>query len=271
VAMVRVGISGWAYAGWRGAFYPSGLRQRDELRYAAERLSSIEINGSFYSLQRPSSYRRWHDETPDDFVFAIKGGRFITHMKRLVDVDTPLANFLASGPLALGRKLGPFLWQLPPTLAFDADRVAGFLDLLPTTVGAASELASRHDERLSEAATTSVVDSGTRLRHAVEVRHRTFADGAARALFRAHGVAVVLADSAGRWPVIDQPAPDFAYVRLHGASELYTSGYLPAELDRWAARIRAWLSAGRDVYVYFDNDAKVHAPRDAQSLVDRLG
>jgi uncharacterized protein YecE (DUF72 family) len=270
VATVRVGISGWAYAGWRGEFYPPGLRQRDELRYAAERLSSVEINGSFYSLQRPSSYRRWHDETPDHFVFAVKGGRFITHMKRLADVETPLANFFASGPLALGHKLGPFLWQLPPTFAFDEERITGFIDLLPRSVGAAAELAGRHDGRLAEAATSSVVDAQVPLRHAVEVRHRTFADHAPRALFRERGIAVVLADSAGRWPMLDEPADDFGYIRLHGSSELYTSGYTPEELDRWAGQVRAWSDAGRDVYVYFDNDAKVHAPRDARSLMDRL-
>ena len=131
MAEVRVGISGWTYPGWRGSFYPDELAHAEELAYAAERLTSIEINGSFYSLQRPTSFQRWREETPDDFVFALKGGRFITHMKRLIDAETPLANFLASGVLALGAKLGPLLWQLPPTLAFDAERLAAFFELLP--------------------------------------------------------------------------------------------------------------------------------------------
>ena len=123
MADLRIGISGWRYAPWRGAFYPPGLPQTRELEYAAGRLNSIEINGSFYALQRPESYRRWAEQTPDDFVFSLKGPRFITHMKKLADVETPLANFFASGPLALGPKLGPVLWQLPPTLGFDADRM----------------------------------------------------------------------------------------------------------------------------------------------------
>jgi hypothetical protein len=150
MARIRVGISGWTYAGWRGDFYPRGLVQRRELEYAAERMTSIEINGSFYSLQRPTSYAAWRDQTPDDFVFAVKGGRFITHMKKLAGVETALANFFASGVLALGRKTGPFLWQLPPNLGFDADRLAAFFDLLPRTSLEAAELARGHDAKIGE-------------------------------------------------------------------------------------------------------------------------
>ena len=151
MARVRIGISGWRYAGWRGDFYPKGLRQADELAYAAERMTSVEINGSFYSLQRPSSYAAWRAQTPDDFVFAVKGGRFITHMKKLRGVETPLANFFASGVLALGPKLGPVLWQLPENgWPSTPDRLAAFFDLLPRTTAQAAELAKRHDDKLAD-------------------------------------------------------------------------------------------------------------------------
>jgi uncharacterized protein YecE (DUF72 family) len=270
MAVTRVGISGWNYAGWRGDFYPKGLAQRKELAYAAERLGSIEINGSFYSLQRPTSYASWRDQTPEDFVFAVKGGRYITHMKKLAGVETPLANFFASGVLALGTKTGPFLWQLPPSLGYDPDRLEAFFDLLPRTTSAAAALAAGHDEKLAEdrALTTTEVDLP--LRHAMEVRHDTFKDPSAVELFRAHDIAFVVADTAGRWPVVEEPTSDHMYVRLHGDVELYTSGYTAVALDRWAARCRDWSSAGLDVYVYFDNDAKGYAPHDAMALIARL-
>src|SRR6478609_9202291 len=204
MAEVRIGISGWTYPRWRDSFYPKGLPHRRELTYAAERLSSIEINGSFYALQRPSSYQRWHDETPEDFVFSVKGGRFITHMKRLIDVETPVANFLATGLLALGPKLGPLLWQLPPTLAFEADRLAAFLALLPRTTAAAAELAARHDERLTEDQAFTRVTVDRPLRHAMEVRHPSLASPEAVELLRAHDVALVVADSAGRFPAVEE-------------------------------------------------------------------
>src|SRR4051794_6939544 len=178
---VRIGISGWRYAGWRGDFYPAGLPQRRELEYAAQRLTSIEINGSFYSLQRPESYRRWRSEVPEGFVFAVKGGRFITHLKRLRDVEAPLANFFASGVLALGPTLGPVLWQLPERLRFDAELVGGFLDLLPRTTGEAAQLARRHDGRLPEDRVLTEAEEDRALRHVLEFRHPSFADPAAYA------------------------------------------------------------------------------------------
>ena len=237
MAQARIGISGWRYPPWRGRFYPAGLRQADELRYASARMGSIEINGSFYSLQRPESYARWRDDTPGDgFVFAVKGGRFITHMKRLRDVDTPLANFFASGVLALGPKLGPLLWQLPPTLQFDAAQVGAFLEQLPRTTTAAAELALRHDQRLDNRAWTTT-DADRPLRHAVEVRHPSFAAPEAVSLLRRHGVALVVADTAGKFPVTHDVTADFVYVRLHGDVELYTSGYDDAALEIWASRI----------------------------------
>jgi uncharacterized protein YecE (DUF72 family) len=288
VARIRIGISGWAYPGWRRHFYPRGLAQRRELEYAASRFGSVEINGSFYSLQRPSSFESWRDQTPDGFVFAVKGGRFITHMKKLSGVETALANFFASGVLALGPKLGPVLWQLPPVLAFEPERLAAFFDLLPRTTSAAARLAAGHDHRLDGRSWTET-DRDRPIRHALEVRHPSYRDPAFVDLLRRRDVALVVADTAGRWPDLDDVTSDFVYVRLHGAEELYVSGYTEDALDDWAARIRRWHAGearpgdhsvggawrerkrGRDVYVYFDNDAKVHAPFDAMALARRLG
>jgi uncharacterized protein YecE (DUF72 family) len=268
---IRVGISGWTYPGWRGDFYPAGLVQRRELEYAAERMTSIEINGSFYSLQRPTSYAAWRDQTPDDFVFAVKGGRFITHLKKLAGVETALANFFASGVLALGPKTGPFLWQLPPSLGFDADRLAAFFDLLPRTSAEAATLAASHDDKVAEDRALTTAPADVPLRHALEVRHQTFATPETTALLREHDVALVVADTAGKWPLIEEPTSDHVYVRLHGDKELYASGYSAAALDRWAAKCVAWAEAGLDVFVYFDNDAKGYAPHDAMALIDRVG
>ncbi|HEV7204536.1 MAG TPA: DUF72 domain-containing protein [Jatrophihabitans sp.] len=267
--MARVGISGWTYPPWRGVFYPKGLPQRSELGYAAGRLATIEINGSFYSLQHPSSYRSWHDQTPDDFVFAVKGGRFITHMKKLRGAETALANFVASGVLALRGKLGPLLWQLPPTLGFDAERLADFFARLPRSTAEAAWLARHHDARVDGRALTDTVEDRP-LRHALEVRHASFVTPEFPALLREHHIGLVVADTAGRWPFLLDVTADFVYVRLHGDVELYASGYSEAALDVWAGRVRAWTDAGRDVYVYFDNDMKVRAPFDAMSLAERL-
>ena len=269
--MTRVGISGWRYPPWRGDFYPHGLPQRRELEFASRQLTSIEINGSFYSLQRPSSYRRWRAEVPEDFVFAVKGGRFITHLKRLRDVEVPLANFFASGVLELGPSLGPLLWQLPANLAFDAEVLAGFLALLPRTTTEAARLALLHDDKLSGDRLWSGEIEERPLRHALEPRHPGFGSEESLALLREHDVALVVADSAGRWPRFDAAVGPFVYVRLHGDTELYTSGYSDEALDQWAGRLRDWTGDGRDAYVYFDNDAKGFAPHDARRLLDRLG
>jgi uncharacterized protein YecE (DUF72 family) len=283
---VHIGISGWRYAPWRGVFYPPGLAQRRELEHASRRLNSIELNGSFYSLQRPTSYQRWHDETPEGFVFSVKGPRFITHMKKLAGVEAPLANFFASGVLALGGKLGPVLWQLPPNLGYDADRLAAFFALLPRSTGEAAELATHHDERMEgRALTTTDVDRP--LRHALEVRHPSFETPEFIELLRAHDVALVCADTAGKWPMLDDVTSDFVYVRLHGGEELYVSGYDDEALEYWAGKVRTWQSGGtptdgrtlappapardRDVFVYFDNDVKVRAPFDAMSLAQKVG
>ncbi len=267
---IRIGTSGWLYPPWRGVFYPPKLPHRAELEYLSSKLNSVEINGTFYSLQRPESFRRWYAETPDDFTFAVKGPRFVTHMKKLADVETPLANFFASGVLALRDKLGPVLWQLPPTLGFDADRLAAFFALLPRSTGEAAWLARRHDDRITGRSVTSA-DADRPLRHALEVRHKTFKIPAFPELLREHAVALVVADTAGRWPLLREVTADFVYLRLHGDVELYASGYTEGALDKWAAEIRAWADAGLDVRVHFDNDVKVRAPFDALSLAAKLG
>jgi uncharacterized protein YecE (DUF72 family) len=265
---IRVGISGWRYSGWRSQFYPQGLPQRRELEYASQRFATIELNGSFYSLQRPESFARWREETPDDFVFSVKGGRFITHMKRLTDAESALANFFASGLLALGPKLGPILWQLPPTLKFDAERLAAFAGSLPRTTEAAAALAAQHDDRMAGRALT-VAEVDLPLRYAIEVRDPSYLDEAFVALMAAQGVAVTVADNDGRWPLIEHATTDFCYVRLHGDLELYASGYTDESLARWSEKIGSW-GQDRDVFVYFDNDAKAHAPFDALRLVELL-
>jgi uncharacterized protein YecE (DUF72 family) len=284
---VYVGISGWRYAGWRGVFYPPELPQRRELEFASRAVSTIEINGSFYSLQHPRSYETWHRETPPGFVFAVKGSRYITHFLKLRDVERPLANFFASGVLALGEKLGPLLWQLPPQLGYEPERLDAFLSLLPRDMRSALSLARRRDERLFGRSHLSI-DANRPLRHALEIRHESFRDASFVRLLRRHGVALVVADTAGRWPLCEDVTADFVYLRLHGDVKIYASGYRPEALDRWASRIRAW-SAGaepadarriaplaarrrrvRDVYCYFDNDIKVWAPFDAQKLAERL-
>jgi uncharacterized protein YecE (DUF72 family) len=267
---VHVGISGWRYPAWRGDFYPVGLPQRRELEYAAERLTSIEINGSFYSLQRPSSYAAWRAQAPDGFVFAVKGGRYVTHLKRLVDVDTALANFFASGVLALGPKLGPILWQLPETLRFDPDVLDSFLAGLPPSTAAAAALALRHDDKLAGDRVLATAEADLPLHHALEFRSPTFAVPAAMEVLRRHRVACVLADTAGRWPKVEEDTAPIRYVRLHGDVQLYASGYTEQAIDQWAERCRAWAASGQDVFVYFDNDMKGYAPHDAMRLIDRL-
>ncbi|WP_433270423.1 DUF72 domain-containing protein [Actinosynnema sp. CS-041913] len=226
-------------------FYPKGLPHRRELEHLSRQVGSVEINGTFYALQKPSSFRTWAAQTPDDFVFAIKGSRFITHMKRLRDPHEALGRFFDSGMLTLGPKLGPFLWQLPPTLRYDPDLLTDFFRALPRT----------HE--------------GRPLRHALEVRHDSFRDPGFLPLLRAHDIALVIADTANTFLYLEAVTADFVYIRLHGEEELYTSGYTDESLDRWAAKIRTW-SQDHDVYAYFDNDAKVMAPRDAMALAARL-
>ena len=270
VGRVFIGISGYDYKPWRGVFYPDGLPARRWLEYAGARFNSIELNGTFYSLKSPAVFSRWVDETPArDFVFAVKGGRFITHNLKLRNVERSLGNFFASGVLALGCKTGPFLWQLPATYKFDAERMDGFMRQLPRTSREAEAVALRHDDRLRRGALVDAA-ANVRYRHAFEVRHPSYFHDEFYALLREHRCGFVVADTAGKFPYAEEVTTDFVYVRLHGSQELYASGYTDAELDVWARKVAAWRASGRDVYVYFDNDVKVHAPYDAMRLAERV-
>jgi uncharacterized protein YecE (DUF72 family) len=283
---LRIGTSGWVYDQWRASFYPPGLPQRAVLSYAAQRFNSLEVNGSFYSLQRPSTYQSWYAQTPPDFIFALKGSRFITHNKKLGDIAVPLANFFASGLLCLADKLGPIVWQLPATARFDAERLGAFFALLPRDTRAAARLALRHDGRVAGRSWTKP-GRMRRIRHALEVRSERFFVPELVRLARRHDVALVVSDAAG-WPRVEEMTASFAYLRLHGAERTYASGYDDRALDVWAARIARWACggepddarrisdrparrrAGRDVYVYFDNDFEANAPHDALRLAARL-
>jgi len=282
---IRIGISGWRYKGWRGVFYPESLRQKDELAFAAQSFATIEINGTFYSLQRPEYFAAWRDATPDGFLFAVKGPRFITHMLKLRRSDTPLANFFGNGVLALGAKLGPILWQFPPNFRFTPEKLSEFFEKLPRDTEAAARLARKHDHRIKGRAYWRT-DANRPLRYAMEIRHESFRCREFIELLRKHDVALVVADTVD-WPLLFDVTADFVYCRLHGSEQLYASGYESAALDVWAKRLVAWSQGGelrdgdcahpkkarkgpRDVFVYFDNDAKVRAPFDARALQDKV-
>jgi uncharacterized protein YecE (DUF72 family) len=266
--LTRVGISGWTYSPWRGVFYPAKHPQKRELEYASRALHTIEINCTFYSLQRPSSFQKWYAETPDDFIFSVKGARFITHMKKLREVEVPLANVFASGLLCLREKLGPILWQFPPNFGWNEARFREFFALLPRDTAAAAALSKQHNEKLKAGAWTKT-DTRRPLRYAVEIRHPSFLVPDFFQLLRDQHIAFVFADTAGKWPYAEELTSDFVYCRLHGDTQLYVSGYSDSALEWWAERLRRW-RRGRDVFVYFDNDAKVHAPFDAQRLAALL-
>ena len=268
-----IGISGYEYKRWRNRFYPPGLPARSWLNYASRCFNSIEINGTFYSLKSPAVFERWRDEAPKrDFIFALKGGQFITHNLKLRRSEGALGNFFASGVLALGRLTGPILWQLPATYGFDAERMNQFMNLLPRNSRQAEDVASWHDHRLRRGALTGAVRA-VKIRHAFEVRHPSYFTDEFYDVLRRNKCGFVIADTAGRFPYAEEVTADFVYVRLHGSQQLYVSGYTDKELADWAKRIRAWTSGdygGKpvDVYVYFDNDAKVHAPHDALRLTE---
>jgi uncharacterized protein YecE (DUF72 family) len=276
----RIGISGWRYEPWRGTFYPEKLAQHRELEYASRQVNSIEINGSFYSLQEPTSYQRWFKETPDDFVFSIKGNRYITHITRLKEPASKLGNFFGSGVLHLKEKLGPILWQFPPSFGFDEERIGAFFEILPRTFGEAIKLMD-HADRVRPDYPSG--ETKRRIRHAMEVRHHSFENPDFVDLLRKHNVALVFADTAGKWPYIEDVTSDFVYLRLHGEKEIYKSGYEEDSLKIWCDRLKHWQSGSqvkdaitisdkkppkkkRDAYVYFDNDVKVRAPVDARKL-----
>jgi uncharacterized protein YecE (DUF72 family) len=283
---IHIGISGWRYNGWRGVFYPEKLPQRRELEFASRKFDTIELNGSFYSLQRPQSFLQWHAETPPDFTFAIKGSRYISHMLRLRNVEGALANFFAQGLLHLGAKLGPILWQLPPNSTFEPERLEQFLALLPRTLKQAAELARNHDDRLNDRSWFQVRKDAP-LRHALEIRHESFVTEKFIRLLRRYDLGSVVADTV-EWPLLMDVTSDFVYCRLHGSEQLYASGYEADALDVWARRVVAWARGEevtdgrrasardaakrkrRDVFVYFDNDMKVRAPFDAEQLRIRV-
>lgn len=259
---IRTGIGGWIFAPWRGTFFPPGLPQSGELSYAARRLTSIEINATFYGAQRPESFRRWAGETPAGFVFSVKGPRGATHSKELDSCRAAIDRFFAGGVGELGDRLGPCLWQFPPTRQFDAAWFDAFLGHLPRELG------------------------GRTLRHAVELRHASFDVGEPVDLLRRHKIARVIVDDAER-PLVADLTADFVYARLERMSEAESQGYAPADLDRWAARARLWAAGGapddlstvgpapatvpaRDCYLYCINGAKLRAPAAALALIERL-
>jgi len=289
MAEIRVGISGWLYPPWRGNFYPAGLPHRLELPYASRRFNALEVNGTFYSLKRPSVFRTWYEQTPVGFVFALKGGRYITHMRKLKEPRQPLANFLASGTLCLREKLGPILWQFPPFLPFIEDRFKEFFDLLPHDTVELARVAKHHGAFLKKRVHLEP-DAKRPVRHAVEFRHESFLSHRFIDLLREHNIALVVADVASKFPTAEDVTADWVYVRLHGSRQLYASGYSPREIHAWAEKLRAWHKGGepagarrvdgkappardgRDVYVFFDNtDVKLRAPVDARRMAKELG
>lgn len=256
---LRIGISGWSYDHWRGHFYPEGLPRSNELAFVTEYFETIEINRSFYSLLKADTYRSWA-ATGNDVVFAVRASRYITHVKRLGDVETAMANFFASGVGELGDRLGPVLWQLPANFRWDEARVGRFLEMLPSDTREMARLARRHDHRVS---TPEAQGTGrSPVRHALEARHPSFLDGEALAMFRRHDIALVVSHSS-MWPCMDEITTDFMYIRLHGPGDLYSSAYSAAELRDWGDRVRRWSDMVDDIYVYFDNDGFAHAPHQA--------
>ena len=259
---IRIGIGGWTFEPWRGPFYPEGLVQKRELEYASRKLTTIEINGTFYGSQKPATFVKWHDETPDDFVFSLKAPRFATNRRVLAEAGDSIDRFLASGVLELKNKLGPINWQLAPTKQFDADDIEAFLNLLPHKV------------------------DGREIRHALEVRHESFRDEAFVALARKHGVAIVMAGDS-KYPQIADVTAKFVYARIMGTSEQFAQGYDDKTLDLWTKRARDWAAGGapkgletvgkpaaattpRDVYLYVISGFKAHNPAAGIAMIERL-
>jgi uncharacterized protein YecE (DUF72 family) len=242
---IRIGIGGWVFPPWRGTFYPKGLRQAEELSFASRHVTAIEINGTFYRTQTPASFRKWHDEAPDSFVFSLKAPRFLTHRTELASAEPYMQRFFDSGFLDLKHKLGPILWQFAPFQQFNAADFGAFLRLLPAELG------------------------GRRIRHVVEVRHESFRTPAFIDLLREHRVAVAMVDDT-KHPGFTDLTGDFAYLRLRRCAEKEETGYPADQLDGWAERLKGWAAEGRDAFLYFINGAKVRAPAAAQALIGRI-
>ncbi|MCC2677816.1 MAG: hypothetical protein K0R29_392 [Pseudobdellovibrio sp.] len=256
---IRIGISGWTYPPWRKTFYPEKLAQKNELEFASRAVSTIEINGTFYSTQLPQTFVHWYERTPADFKFSVKASRYITHIKRIKEADKEIKRFTEGGLRELKEKLGPILWQFPPNMKFDEDRFKKFFKILPKD-----------------------------LRHAVEIRNDSFKDERYIELLRKYNVAYVIADTANRWVYAEDLTADFVYVRLHGFKELYTGGYTLPALKKWKEKFLCWQAGNtadrpvliadhikgrskkKDMFIYFDNDAKVNAPFDAAALASLL-
>jgi uncharacterized protein YecE (DUF72 family) len=263
---IRVGLSGWSYPHWRDTFYPQGLPQGEWLPYVTDLFPTVEVNRTFYSLLRPENYRQWASQVHDGFTFAIKGSRYITHLKGLREIEIPLANFFASGVLELNGHLDTVLWQLPARAKVTSRTVVDFISLLPSTIEEAARLARRHDERVPRF--QSPPASMSAIRHALEIRNPDLLDPELLTAARSRNVALARSH-ASRWPLVDVDTADFAYIRLHGPGRLYASRYGPEHLDEWEDRIVS-IADERDVAVYFDNDGNGYAPRDALELMERL-
>ena len=246
--LIRVGIGGWTFEPWRDNFYPKGLSHAKELGFASRRLSAIEVNGTYYSTMKPESFRKWHDEVPDDFVFSLKASRYATNRKVLADAGDSIKRFVDSGIAELKDKLGPIVWQFMPTKQFDAEDFEAFLTLLPQKEGSRT------------------------LRHVMDVRHESFITPDYRKLVKKYKVSTVFTDS-DKFPSFEEPEGEVAYARLMMADAKLKTGYAPKALDSWATRAQGWAKAPkkRDVFVYFINGAKEKAPAAAGALLERLG
>lgn len=283
---VRIGMSGWTYAPWRGEFYPKGLKQKDELSYASRMVNSVEVNGTFYALQKPAVFEGWYASAPENFMFSVKAPQYLTHVRRLKDFEGPLAYFLASGVLHLKEKLGAILWQFPPFLSLKDDRFELFLEELPKTVFAAREFVEKHREAKKVRYDINVTEDAP-LHHAFEMRHASFADKGFVELLRAHNVALVTGDSSDKWPYMEDQTADFRYLRLHGNEEFYPEGYAKKDVVAWSKRVQTWchgneptdakcvvlgagVTAPKRIYLYFDNDHKIAAPFNALELTHAL-
>lgn len=265
---IYVGMSGWQHAGWRGGFYPKGLVQKRELEYASRQVTSIEVNGTFYSLQKPETFQKWHDSVPDDFVFAVKAPQYITHVRRLKEVEEPLATFFASGVLCLREKLGPFLWQFPPNVMLKDDRFEKFMRMLPRDSHELGRMAKNHGPRV-KGRNYLEVHGDYPIRHAFEFRHPSFFNSEFLDLMREQEIAVVIAHSGLKSPYTEQLTGDFVYCRMHGQESRYVKGYPPSFVNAWSEKVRGW-SEKRDVFVYFDTEEKDYAADDALNLLAKL-
>ena len=259
-------MSGWTFDGWKGEFYPKGLSAKKELAFASRKVNSIELNGTFYRLQTPKSFQKWHNETPDGFVFSVKAPQYITHIRRLKEIEEPLATFLASGLLCLGKKLGPILWQFPPNVMLKDDRFETFLKLLPKDTASAAKYSQGHSDKIKAAHTKC--DVNIPLRHAFEFRHPSFDNKDFMAMLREFSVAFVFAHTGT--PYLEECTTDFVYARMHGKDKEQKKGYSSAFLTDWADKIKNWTKSGREAFIYFDDEEKVYAPRDALKLAQLL-